>query len=169
MDKSNNHALSKQVQEDHTRKYRELILSQQTLLLSTVTEQGEPECSYAPYVRDKQGVFYIYVSELAAHTRNMLQQRSASVLFIRPEKEVKNLFARERVVFKCEINEVRSSDKQYDKQLLKMKEKFGETVDLLCSLSDFHLLALTPLNGKYIAGFGQAYLIDLTSDKVDMK
>ena len=164
MDKS-----SKQAQEDHTSKYRELILSQQTLLLSTVTEQGEPDCSYAPYVRDQHGVFYIYVSELAAHTRNMLQKGRASVLFIRPEKDVKNLFARERAVFNCEVNEVQSSDEQYDKQLLKMKDKFGETVELLCSLSDFHLLALTPLNGKYIAGFGQAFLIDVTSDSVEFK
>ena len=164
MDKSN-----KDVLEDHTRKYRELIISQQTLLLSTVTGQGEPECSYAPYVRDQHGVFYIYVSELASHTKNMLQKGSASVLFIRPEKEVKNLFARERVVFKCVVNEVQSSDERYDKQLLKMKDKFGETVDLLCSLSDFHLLALTPLNGKYIAGFGQAFSIDLALDKVDVK
>ena len=169
MDKSNNQAPGKQVQEDHTSKYRELILSQQTLLLSTVTEQNEPECSYAPYVRDQHGVFYIYVSELAKHTRNMLQKSRASVLFIRPEKEVKNLFARERVVYKCVVDEVKNNDERYDKQLLKMKDKFGETVELLRSLSDFHLLALTPLNGKYIAGFGQAYTIDLTSDRVDMK
>jgi putative heme iron utilization protein len=160
---------SKDVQDEHTRKYRELILSQQTLLLSTVTVEGEPECSYAPYVRDQHGVFYIYVSELAAHTRNMLQKGCASVLFIRPEKEVKNIFARERVVFKCLVNEVQNSDERYDKQLLKMKDKFGETIELLRSLSDFHLLALTPLNGKYIAGFGQAYTIDLTSDRVDVK
>ena len=164
MDKS-----SKQTDEDHTRKYRELIFSQQTLLLSTVTGQGEPECSYAPYIRDQQGVFYIYVSELATHTRNMLQKGSASVLFIRPENETKNLFARERVVFNCEVNEVQGSDERFDKQLLKMKHKFGETVDLLCSLPDFHLLALTPLNGKYIAGFGQAFLINLTSDRVEVK
>ena len=164
MDKS-----SKQAGEDHTGKYRELILSQQTLLLSTVTEQNEPECSYAPYVRDQHGVFYIYVSEMAAHTRNMLEKGCASVLFIRPEKEVQNIFARERVVFKCVVNEVKSSEERYDKQLLNMKDKFGETVELLRSLSDFHLLALTPLNGKYIAGFGQAYSIDLTSDRVDVK
>ncbi len=161
MDKSNN-----DVQEEHTRKYQELILSQKTLLLSTVTEQNEPECSYAPYVRDRQGVFYIYVSELATHTRNMLQKCRASVFFIRPEKEVKNLFARERVVFNCVVNEVLNNDERYDKQLLKMKDKFGDTVALLCRLPDFHLLALTPLNGKYIAGFGQAYSIDMTSDRL---
>ena len=168
MDKFSEDVSGEQAEEDHTGKYRELILSRQTLLLSTVTEQNEPECSYAPYVRDQHGVFYIYVSELATHTRNMLQKGRASVLFIRPENEVKNLFARERVVFNCEVNEVQSSDERYDKQLLKMKQKFGETVALLRSLPDFHLLALKPLNGKYIAGFGQAYLIDVTSDRVEV-
>lgn len=169
MGRSREDVSGKQAEEEQTSKYRALVLSQKTLLLSTVTEQGEPECSYAPYVRDQQGVFYIYVSELATHTRNMLQKHRVSVLFIRPEKEVNNLFARERVVFKCKVDEVLSSEERYDKQLLKMKHKFGETVELLCSLPDFHLLALTPLNGKYIAGFGQAYLIDVTSDSVEVK
>ena len=42
-----------------------------------------------------------------------------------------------------------------------MQEKFGETIELLRSLPDFHLLALTPVNGKYVAGFGKAYSINV--------
>jgi len=148
-------------QQEHIRNYQQLILSQQTLILSTVTEQGKPESSYAPYVRDEQGVFYIYVSELAPHTQNMLKTATASILFIQPEKECKNLFARERVVFDCSISEVQKQDECYYKQMLIMKEKLGETVELLQSLPDFHLLALTPINGKYIAGFGKAFSIDM--------
>jgi len=148
-------------QQEHIRNYQQLIQSQQTLILSTVTEQGIPESSYAPYVRDEQGVFYIYVSELASHTQNMLKTATASILFIQLEKECKNLFARERVVFDCSISEVQKQDKCYYKQMLIMKEKLGETVELLQSLPDFHLLALTPINGKYIAGFGKAFSIDM--------
>jgi len=148
-------------QQEHIRNYQQLIQSQKTLILSTVTEQGIPESSYAPYVRDEQGVFYIYVSELASHTENMLKTATASILFIQPEKECKNLFARERVVFDCSISEVQKQDKCYYKQMLIMKEKLGETVELLQSLPDFHLLALTPINGKYIAGFGKAFSIDM--------
>jgi len=152
-------------QNEYKENYQQLIQSQQTLLLSTVTEQGKPESSYAPYVRDEAGVFYIYVSELASHTKNMLQNQQASILFIQPEKECKNLFARERVIFDCSINEVQREDECYYKQMLIMKEQLGETVELLQSLPDFHLLALTPVNGKYIAGFGKAFSIDQDQDK----
>ncbi|MCW8882038.1 MAG: pyridoxamine 5'-phosphate oxidase family protein, partial [Sedimenticola sp.] len=45
--------------------YQALIASQQTLILSTVNQHQQPEISYAPFVQDEQGVFYIFVSELA--------------------------------------------------------------------------------------------------------
>ncbi len=152
---------------ESTENYQALIQQQQTLLLSTVTSQGMPEASYAPYVRDIKGVFYIYVSELAAHTKNMLLNKRVSVLFIQAEKEAKNLFARERVVFDCSIHEVQSQDEIYQQQLAKMQEKFGETVALLTSLPDFHLLALTAVSGKYVAGFGKAYSINTSDWAID--
>lgn len=146
--------------------YHRLIQSQQTLLLSTVTEQGKPESSYAPYVRDAEGVFYIFVSELATHTKNMLQNRQASILFIQPEHQAKNLFARQRAIFDCAINEIQRQDEQYHKKMLIFRGAFGETVELLQSLPDFHLLALTPVSGKYIAGFGKAFSIDTVNDSL---
>ena len=154
--------------EQYTNNYQQLILSQKTVVLSTVTEKGKAESSYAPYVRDEAGVFYIFVSELASHTKNMLQNQQASILFIQPETESKNLFARERVVFDCSINEVEKQDECYYKQMLIMQEQFGETVTLLQSLPDFHLLALTPVNGKYIAGFGQAFSINTDDDSLQI-
>lgn len=53
--------------------------------------------------------------------------------------------------------------------MLIFKERFGETVDLLQSLPDFHLLALTPVSGKYIAGFGKAFSIDTDNDTLQIK
>ena len=55
--------ISKQELEDIGKRYQELMASQQTLLLSTVSANGIPDISYAPFVRDHAGVFYIYVSE----------------------------------------------------------------------------------------------------------
>jgi len=157
---------------EHTQQqqnYQQLIKSQKTLILSTITEQGKAESSYAPYVRDEKGRFYIFVSELATHTHNMLKTQSANILFIQPEEQTKNFFARERVVFDCSISEVQKQDECYYKQMLIMKNKFGETVDLLQSLPDFHLLALTPVNGKYIAGFGKAFSINLDNDSLQFE
>jgi putative heme iron utilization protein len=113
-------------------------------------------------------VFYIYVSELAAHTKNMLHNNRVSVLFIMPESETQNLFARERIVFDCTISEIQQDDEIYETQLQAMQEKFGETVALLRNLTDFYLLALTPVTGKYIAGFGKAFEINIEKGQLKL-
>lgn len=63
--------MTNQELDDLARRYRELMASQQTLLLSTASANGVPDISYAPFVRDDAGNFYIYVSEMASHTANL--------------------------------------------------------------------------------------------------
>lgn len=140
---------------------RELIASRQTLMLSTATADGIPDISYAPFVQDQAGRFYIFVSELATHTANLLHNPQASAMFIRSESNSDNLFARERAVFNCTVSEIAHDDKIYPIQLQALSAKFGKVVSLLRSLSDFHLLALHPESGRYIVGFGGAYIIDV--------
>jgi len=140
---------------------QELLISQQTLLLSTASASGGPDLSYAPFVRDQAGCFYIFVSELAGHTANLLNNPQASVMFIRPEAESRNLFARERAVFNCTVKELKPDEAIYTMQLLALQDKFGEVVSVLRSLSDFHLFTLCPESGRYVAGFGRAYTINV--------
>ena len=155
------HELNQQELEDITRRYQELMASQQTLLLSTASTNGVPDISYAPFVRDHAGVFYIYVSEMACHTVNLLSNSRASILFIRPETESRNLFARERAVLNCRVQEISRDDAVYVDQLEALQERFGEVVSVLRSLSDFHLFALRPENGRYVVGFGRAFTINV--------
>jgi heme iron utilization protein len=140
---------------------QELLTSKQTLLLSTASLSGIPDLNYAPFVRDESGCFYIFISELAAHTDNLFTNPQASVMFIRPESESNNLFARERAIFDCSVKEIDRSDDIYPTQLKAMQNQFGEIVGVLRSLSDFHLFALAPESGRYIAGFGQAFTINV--------
>ncbi len=153
--------ISKQELEDFTRHHHELIASQQTLTLSTASANGVPDISYAPFVRDHSGVFYIYVSEMACHTANLLNNPQASILFIRPESESRNLFARERAVFSCSVKEIIRDTEIYTHQIQALQDKFGEVVSLLRSLSDFHLFALRPESGRYVVGFGRAFTINI--------
>jgi putative heme iron utilization protein len=153
--------ISEQELEDYTRQYHELIASQQTLTLSTASADGVPDISYAPFVRDHSGQFYIYVSEMAGHTANLLNNPLASILFIRPESESRNLFARERAVFSCSVKEIIRNTELYTYQLQALQDKFGEVVGLLRSLSDFHLFALRPESGRYVVGFGRAFTINV--------
>lgn len=142
--------------------YRALIDSQLTLLLATSSDNGDADISYAPYLCvDK--VFYVYVSELAKHTANMLHRRQASVMFIQPEAKAANPFARQRLAFNCRVGEVGKEDPSFSRVLDAMHDRFGEVVGVLRSLTDFHLLALTPLQGQYVAGFGKAFSIDVES------
>jgi putative heme iron utilization protein len=145
---------------------QELLASQQTLLLSTASGSSVPDLSFAPFVRDQEGCFYIFISELATHTANLLNNPQASVMFIRPESESNNLFARERAVFNCKGREIGRNEQLYRTQLKAFQDKFGEVVSLLNTLTDFHLFALCPESGRYIMGFGQAYTINIKDGKV---
>ena len=105
--------ISQQELEDISTRYQELMASQQTLLLSTASTDGVPDISYAPFVRDHEGVFYIYVSEMVGHTVNLLNNPQASLLFIQAESEARNLFARERAVLNCSVKEISRDEAIY--------------------------------------------------------
>ncbi|MEQ1638081.1 MAG: pyridoxamine 5'-phosphate oxidase family protein [Methylococcales bacterium] len=149
---------------DLSKQYQGLLLSQQTLLLSTASAQGVPDISYAPFVRDQAGCFNIYVSELASHTHNLLKNPRASVLFIRPEAASSNLFARERAVIACTVKEISREDVSYLPRLQTLREKFGDVINLLSSLNDFHLFVLCPESARYVVGFGRAFNVNITDD-----
>ncbi|MDD2759011.1 MAG: pyridoxamine 5'-phosphate oxidase family protein [Methylomonas sp.] len=136
-----------------------LISSHKTLLMATRSPDGHADISYAPYVREGNS-FYIFVSEMAKHTNNLLAHPEASILFIEEEADACNLFARKRLTLDCQVREVQNGDPEYVRQLLAMTERFGEIVEVLRTLKDFHLLALTPSRGQFVAGFGKTFALD---------
>ncbi|WP_207062830.1 HugZ family protein [Motiliproteus sp. SC1-56] len=136
---------------------RALVSSFDTLLLSTLDQEGAPELSYAPFVEGADGVFWIYISALAAHTRNLRKDARCAVLFIRDERQSRNLFARERLSLQCraEIEDVKGAAGAA--MVKALEARHGETVSLLRSLPDFQLFRLTPKQGRYVVGFGRAF------------
>ncbi|AEG02390.1 HugZ family protein [Methylomonas methanica] len=137
----------------------ELIRRQNSLLIASRSVDGAVAISYAPYFRDETG-FYIFISELARHTQNLLAQPQASILFIEPEATASNPFARQRLTFDCVVREISKSHEDYAQKLDAMALKFGEIVDVLRTLPDFHLLVLQPQTGQFVAGFGKAFSVD---------
>lgn len=131
----------------------------QTLLMATANEAGEPNASYAAYVREGAD-FYVYVSELAAHTRNLATQGQASVLFIENEADCKNLFARRRATFQCTAHPIPREDGRFAGIIDAFTAKFGATMDVLRDMRDFHLYRLHPLKCTYVAGFARAFVVD---------
>lgn len=138
----------------------------QSLLLSTMNSEGFPEISYAPYFSDQPGVFYIFISELARHTKNLSTSPRASVMFIADEGDSQNLFARERLTYRCSAEEVEPQKDEYKQVLNGMEDQFGNIMAMLKTLPDFHLFRLEAFEGSYVVGFGKAYEIDLCSGEL---
>lgn len=151
---------------DLTYRYQDLIQSQQTLLLATASENSIPDISTAPFIRDHSGCFVIYVSDLASHTANLRHNPQVSLLFIRPEAASPNLFARERAIINCHVQEITRNEEQYTVHLQALHAQFGEVITLLSSLNDFHLFALCPRSGRYVLSFGKAFGVDTANDTV---
>jgi len=129
-----------------------------SVLIATASPQGEPDISYAPFVLDESGRICVYISQLARHTRNLTAQPEASLMFIAPEQESRNLFARQRLILQCKARSVPMEEA--DSILLQMQAQFGKTVELLRSLPDFQLFRFDVKNGSFIKGFGQAWSLE---------
>lgn len=128
----------------------------QSLQLATTSDQGWPEASYATFV-DHEQRFYIYVSELAAHCANLQHHGRCSVMFIESEQAASHPFARKRLVLQCQAQEVPRDEATFVLVMDQFHAKFGKFMEVIAKLTDFHLYALTPLEGSYVAGFAKAY------------
>lgn len=131
-------------------------------LAGDAPEDVWPDISYAPFIW-RDGVFYIFISELAAHTRNLMRSESTSVMFIEDEEGNRNPFARRRATFVCRAGQVEREAEAFEPALAELEKAFGPTVGVLKGLSDFRLFALQPVSGRYVVGFGKAYDIDPTN------
>jgi len=130
----------------------------QSLHLATCNADGEPEASYAAYV-EHQGCYYVYTSELSAHTANLAARGRCSALFIESEAQAKHLFARRRLTLQCAAAECPRGSAEFDLILDQFVVQFGGFMAMLRKLTDFHLYRLRPLSGAYVAGFAQAYTL----------
>ena len=131
--------------------------SVKTLQLSTLTAEGKPNGSYSPFVIDEQGNYYIFVSQLASHTQDLLANPQASILLIQDEAEARQIFARRRISYQCNVEVIEAENSDYLLMLDALEKRFGNVVELLRTLPDFILFRLSPYQGQYVKGFGKAY------------
>lgn len=138
---------------------QQLQQQQKTVILSTFSPESEPDASVAPAVVENNR-FYIYVSEISAHTRNMENSGKAGVFLIEDENLADNLLARKRASFGCTVSLVERDSEDFKRIMEQMKERFGPVMKHLEQLIDFKMLQLTPTKGRLVSGFAQAYDID---------
>lgn len=136
-----------------------LIGNMRSLQLSTVGENGVPHCGYTPYLHREPCCFYIFVSQLAAHTRNLLTNKMVAVMIMEDESSTSQIFARVRVHYLCEANPIAADSPEYALVLDDFQQRHGKMVGLLRQLPDFVLFQLQPINGQFVMGFGKAYTL----------
>ena len=143
-----------------------LLEEMRSLQLSTVGADGMPHCGYTPYLHRAPGSFYIFVSQLAAHTRNLLANRTVAIMIIADEQSTSQIFARARVNYLCDATSIPPDSHDYALVLDDYQQRHGKMVGLLRQLPDFVLFQLQPMSGQFVMGFGKAYT--LTGDDLSV-
>lgn len=147
-------------------KVKELINASKSIILATVDAEGNPNSSYAPFVQVDQ-TFYILVSFMAKHTKNLSEGRKTSVMFIEDESATKQIYARERLTLEATTSQVERDSETWNNVTAKLKEAHGKVVDVISEMGDFILIALQPVKGSYVNGFGSAYFVDANLEIVE--
>ena len=142
-----------------TPQINELLTNSKSLILATVNAEGIPNASYAPFVQ-VDNKFYILVSFMAVHTRNLKGNNTASAMFIDDEADSKQIYARTRLTLSVTSNHIERGTAGWDLGIEKLKEKHGKILDTLVSMDDFILIELSTVKGSYVNGFGSAYFVD---------
>lgn len=146
------------------KQYLNFTSSLTSVMLSTVDEEGHPFISYAPFVR-YQGKLYIYLSQIAPHYYHLENNQTVDVMLIEDEVSTANMFARQRARFVCTAKNI--GNEGYEEIFELFGEVFNKKMIGMLRTLDFSLFEVTPLQGRYVAGFGQAYDIDLMADKFE--
>ena len=145
--------------------YLKFLKKFRSLQLSTIGKNGRPESSYAPFVVDQNNQFYIYISALARHTKNLLHDSRVGIMFIEPEEQAENIFARKRLTFDCDAEIVVRETQDWMRIMSLFDDIDGELMQTLRMLTDFQLIRLKANSGLFVKGFGKAY--EISGEKMD--
>lgn len=144
--------------EKNKEKYLKFVESRKNLILNLLDDEGKPFTSCAPFIK-KDGKLYIYISQIADHYRFMENNDYVDALLVADESATNNPFATERVRWSCTSTNM-GNEGQDDIFELFNAEFGAKLMDVLRGL-DFSLFELTPLQGRYVVGFGMAFDLNL--------
>ena len=131
--------------------------------LATLAAGGIPEASYAPLVW-LDGSCFLFLSELASHTRNLQHCPAISLMLIEPQSGA-NAFARRRITLQGEAHVIARDETLFARVMVEFHRRFGKVMEIIEPLPDFHLFRLSLRQGRFVRGFGQAY--ELCGEKLD--
>lgn len=149
-----------------TPEIKEMKQQCKTLLLATVDDNGMPNVSYAPFAESEQG-YYIFISTIAKHARNLKQNQKVSLMLIDDEQNSRQIFARRRLSAPATAIEIARCSTEWLKGTQLLQQRHGHIMHELIKLKDFSLFHLIPQQALFVKGFGQAFQVD-PQNKIDV-
>ena len=138
---------------------KDFIKNIQTAVIGTLDKNNHPFSSYAPYIYDANR-FYVYISDIATHAKNIQANPKASLFFVEDESKTENLFARKRVSLQCDSQKITRGSERFEAVLGLFAEKFdAKMVATLKKMTDFNLYEFKVNYGEATFGFGKAYFV----------
>lgn len=138
----------------------EFLAGFKTCMIASLTPENKAYASTAPFAQDGNS-FYILISTVAQHGKNLLATGHVSLLFAEDESICTQPFARKRITIEASVNEVVRDTSDFETGINLLKNNFDtELVENLSKMGDFYLFALSAQSGSAVMGFGQAYRLD---------
>ena len=131
-----------------------------SVILGTVSPEGNPIVGYAPFFR-YQGDNYIFINETEEYFTSLKNNGKVTLLFIEDESSAVMVSMRKRLTYKVKIEFVEKG-KGYE-EILDNFQKVDMVIQMTRNIPVFHLLKVKFLNGRYINGPRTAF--DISEDR----
>jgi heme iron utilization protein len=143
-----------------TLQLRALLQSQRVAALGSIAADGAPLVSMVPFaVEHEFARLVIHVSELAAHTRNLLERPRVSLMVMQAELAGEAVHALPRVTFDAIAAALPPQGEEWEACSAAYLRRFPEA-EPMTQLADFRFVALHVTGARQVAGFGSARSID---------
>lgn len=132
-----------------------LIRNHRWAALASEGEEG-PEASWVAYaVEPGFSGFLLHLSQLAAHTRNLLKDPRACLAISEREREGQDPQLLARVMIQGMVEAIPSRTTDHAESGRRYREQLPDSEPLF-ELGDFMLLRLNPVRVRFVGGFAQA-------------
>jgi putative heme iron utilization protein len=133
------------------------LLRERTSAALGTLRAGAPFVSMVPYALAADGSgFVVHVSELAAHTKDMLADARVSLLVTEAEDAGKSPLALARVSVQGTAQRIPSGSPDLSGLSAVYLARFPDAEPMF-GFADFSIFLIRPESARFVAGFGQAH------------
>jgi putative heme iron utilization protein len=131
------------------------LLEAQTVAALGTLHRGEAYVSMVPYALDEEGNFFIHVSALAVHTKDMREHPSVSLMVMAPDADSPLPQSRARATLFCQAHALVRDTADYTQAKTRYLARFPQAAQTF-DLADFTIFRLRADAARLVGGFALA-------------